>query len=47
MSSAAEAYPYCGGAHYAKARRNPDGTYTWYCVRCGKERVMRDGLGWR
>lgn len=37
----------CSGSHYAKARHHPDGSITWWCVRCGMERVMTDGLGWR
>lgn len=38
---------HCGGNHYAKALHRVDGTITWYCVNCLKQRNMSDGQGWR
>lgn len=37
----------CGGRHYAKAVHDPDGFISWRCTRCGAERVISDGQGWR
>lgn len=38
---------HCGGRHYAKATRDPDGAISWRCTDCGMERVMADRKGWR
>lgn len=38
---------HCGGHHLATARHELDGSITWVCVRCLKERVITDGQGWR